>query len=89
MAKALDGVRILDYLDLHYYPQASGVALATAGTATTQALRLRSTRSLWDPNYTDESWINTKVRLAPKVWSARLNHGKWACSGRLDRSKNA
>lgn len=53
------GVRILDYLDLHYYPQANGVALAeSAGTAATQALRLRSTRSLWDPTYIDESWIS-------------------------------
>jgi hypothetical protein len=52
------GVRILDYLDLHYYPQASGVALSSAGSAQTQALRLRSTRSLWDPTYQDESWIS-------------------------------
>jgi len=53
------GVRILDYLDLHYYPQADDVALADgAGTAATQALRLRSTRSLWDPTYKDESWIS-------------------------------
>lgn len=52
------GVRILDYLDLHYYPQAAGVALSSAGSAATQALRLRSTRSLWDPSYTDESWIS-------------------------------
>lgn len=52
------GVRILDYLDLHYYPQASGVALSSAGNAQTQALRLRSTRSLWDPTYLDESWIS-------------------------------
>jgi uncharacterized repeat protein (TIGR01451 family) len=53
-----NGVRILDYLDLHYYPQASGVALSSAGNAETQALRLRSTRSLWDPTYQDESWIS-------------------------------
>jgi len=52
------GVRILDYLDLHYYPQAGGVALSTAGSAATQALRLRSTRSLWDASYIDESWIS-------------------------------
>jgi hypothetical protein len=50
------GVRVLDYLDLHYYPQA-GVALVEAGDAARQALRLRSTRSLWDPTYIDESWI--------------------------------
>ncbi len=52
------GVRILDYLDEHFYPQANGVSLSPAGNAATQALRLRSTRSLWDPTYIDESWIS-------------------------------
>ncbi len=67
------GVRLVDYLDLHYYPQAHGVALAGAGDAATQALRLRSTRSLWDPTYVDESWIggagweNGIVRLIPRM----------------------
>jgi hypothetical protein len=51
------GVRILDYLDLHFYPQAPGVALSPAGDANQQALRLRSTRALWDPSYNDESYI--------------------------------
>ncbi len=53
-----NGVRILDFLDLHYYPAAAGVALSPAGDSSTQALRLRSTRSLWDPSYIDESWIS-------------------------------
>jgi len=40
--------------------------------AATQALRLRSTRSLWDPNYPDESWIDgteggPTVRLIPRM----------------------
>lgn len=61
------GTRILDYLDLHYYPQASGVALSPAGSAATQALRLRSTRALWDPTYVDESWINEPVQLVPRM----------------------
>jgi len=61
------GTRILDYLDLHYYPQASGVALSGAGNASTQALRLRSTRSLWDPTYVDESWIGEPVQLIPRM----------------------
>jgi hypothetical protein len=55
------GIRILDYLDLHYYPAAPGVTLNTAGGAARQALRLRSTRSLWDTTYPDESWIGTDV----------------------------
>jgi len=59
--------RILDYLDLHYYPQASGVALSGAGNSATQELRLRSVKSLWDATYTDESWINTIVRLIPRM----------------------
>jgi hypothetical protein len=79
--------RILDYFDLHYYPQAGGVSLSPAGDASTQALRLRTTRSLWDPSYVDESWIpstgeatavggagvNGAVQLIPRMrdWVAR------------------
>ncbi len=62
-----NGTRILDYLDVHNYPQAGGVSLGTAGNSTTQALRLRSTRSLWDPTYTDESWIGEPVKLIPRL----------------------
>ncbi|MFN8487964.1 MAG: glycoside hydrolase family 44 protein [Caldilineaceae bacterium] len=66
-------VRLLDYLDLHFYPQASGVSLSGAGDAATQALRLRSTRSLWDPTYVDESWIKDAgpdggiIRMIPRM----------------------
>lgn len=71
-----NGVRLLDYLDLHYYPQSNGVSLSPAGNAATQALRLRSTRSLWDPTYADESWIadagpdGGMIQLIPRmrVW---------------------
>ena len=67
------GVRILDYFDLHNYPQANGVSLSPAGDSNTQALRLRSTRSLWDPTYIDESWISdtqpggVAVKLIPRM----------------------
>lgn len=66
-----NGTRILDYLDIHFYPQ-NGVALAAAGDANTQALRLRSTRALWDSTYSDESWIaqtefGPNVRLIPRM----------------------
>jgi hypothetical protein len=70
-ADAHGGQRILDVFDEHYYPQGSGVALGSAGSTTTQALRLRSTRSLWDPTYKDESWIgsccNGTVMLIPRM----------------------
>jgi uncharacterized repeat protein (TIGR01451 family) len=52
-----NGVRILDYLDVHSYPYANGVTSQDLGNADLQAVRLRSTRSLWDPTYLDESWV--------------------------------
>lgn len=61
------GIRILDYLDLHYYPQAVGVRLAPVGDAQTEALRLRSTRSLWDFEYADESWVGEPIALIPRM----------------------
>lgn len=67
------GVRILDYFDEHFYPQ-NGVALnenVSTGGVNMQALRLRSTRALWDPTYIDESWISdgnpTAVMLIPRM----------------------
>jgi beta-glucanase (GH16 family) len=62
-----NGVRILDYLDVHFYPQANGVSGSSAGDSNLQALRLRSTRGLWDPTYVDESWIANTVRLIPRM----------------------
>jgi len=49
------GHRLLDYLDIHIYPQAPRIS-AGSTTEADNAMRLRSTRILWDPNYTVESW---------------------------------
>jgi Glycoside hydrolase family 44 len=46
-------VRHLDYFDVHYYAQ--------GGTSPDV------TRSLWDPTYTDPSWINDKIALIPRM----------------------
>nr|WSX74966.1 cellulose binding domain-containing protein [Streptomyces sp. NBC_00899] len=62
------GRRILDYFDEHIYPQQSGV-FGSADDAATQALRLRSTRQLWDPSYVDESWINQPIQFIPRMRS--------------------
>ena len=59
------GHRLLDIFTLHYYPQ-SGEYSTNIGSST-QLLRNRSTRSLWDTNYTDASWIGDKVRLIPRM----------------------
>jgi Glycoside hydrolase family 44 len=70
------GRRTLDVLDVHYYPQA-GAVFSDASDAQTNALRLRSTRSLWDPDYVDESWIAEPVRLIPRLreWIDRYYPG--------------
>ncbi len=34
-----------------------------------QLRRNRSTRSLWDPGYVDETWINDRVQLVPRLKS--------------------
>jgi Glycoside hydrolase family 44 len=60
------GVRLLNYFDNHWYPQEPGVA-SEADDPATQALRLRSTRMLWDPSYTDESWIGQPVMAIPRM----------------------
>ena len=51
--------RILDYLDLHYYPQGGNSP--------------DNVRSLYDPTYTDPSWINDTIRLIPRMrdWVAQ------------------
>lgn len=49
------GQRLIDYLDVHYYRQDGGAAGFDA------------TRSLWDPTYTDQSWIGDQIRLLPRM----------------------
>lgn len=59
------GRKLVDVFTVHYYPQGGEY-----GTSTSEAIQLRrnrSTRSLWDPNYVDETWIGTQVRLIPRL----------------------
>lgn len=51
------GTKSLDVFSVHYYPQ--GGEFTNDVTQTTQLLRNRSTRSLWDPTYVDQSWIGS------------------------------
>jgi hypothetical protein len=57
------GARHLNYLDLHYYAQGGHGPDVT--------------RSLWDPSYTDPSWINEQINLIPRMkrWVARYYLG--------------
>ena len=69
------GTRPVDYLDVHYYPQADGVALTDDESVA--ARRLRSLKSLYDPSYVDESWIAQPVALIPRMreWIAARSPG--------------
>ena len=92
--EAKSGTRIIDVFDLHYYPQASNVYGGGAGGSDreTQLLRLRSTRSLWDPTYVDESWIKDTIRLLPRMreWvdanypGRGISIGEWNFGGEKD-----
>lgn len=61
------GLKLLDVFSLHYYPQSGEYSNDTS--AGMQKLRNESTRSLWDPNYKDRSWIADKVMLVPRMKS--------------------
>ncbi|HWX21313.1 MAG TPA: glycoside hydrolase family 44 protein [Candidatus Binatia bacterium] len=72
--------RLLDYFTFHCYPQGgeSGNDVSTS----TQMLRNRSTRQLWDTNYVDASWIgsqptNNILKLIPRMknWVATFYPG--------------
>ncbi|MFT3792017.1 MAG: glycoside hydrolase family 44 protein [Rudaea sp.] len=52
-----NGQRVVDYLDLHYYPQGSNVSLSDDDSPTTAALRLRALKELYDSSWVSESWI--------------------------------
>jgi hypothetical protein len=70
--------RLLDVLDVHFYPTPEGLYGANARTdPEAAALRLRSTRALWDPTYVDESWINEPIKLIPRLkeWVAKYHPG--------------
>lgn len=87
------GKRTLNVLDIHYYPQENGV-YAGRTDPQTDALRLRSTRSLWDPTYIDESWINDDVDLIPRMkrWIAEdypgtklgITEWNWGADGTMN-----
>lgn len=78
--EAANNVRILDVLTVHFYPQKGEFWSGDVSTEM-QERRNRSTRSLWDPDYVDESWIGgtepapgARVRLIPRLKEWVANH---------------
>jgi acetyl esterase/lipase len=74
-AEKSSGRRLVDVLDLHWYPEARGggkrITEPDVDPAAAEA-RVQAPRSLWDPTYTETSWITDNVlhepiRLIPRV----------------------
>jgi hypothetical protein len=83
------GVRILDIVDVHFYPMGDGIKVGNVGGGTdpaTAARRIRATRSLWDPTYLDESWINERMQVLPLLqqWIAENYPGRGISIGEWD-----
>ncbi|MCC7535717.1 MAG: glycoside hydrolase family 44 protein [Deltaproteobacteria bacterium] len=74
-AERTSGRRLLDVLDLHWYPEAQGggqrIVVDDASDAVAEA-RMQAPRSLWDDGYTEDSWITMwstegPIRLLPRL----------------------
>jgi hypothetical protein len=67
-ASGAAGKRLIDALDVHFYPEATGGGVRIIeqnATPAVVAARLQAPRSLWDPDYLETSWItkNTPIPL--------------------------
>lgn len=76
-AEMSNGKRLVDVLDLHWYPEARGNGQRITGDDTSAAsiqARVQAPRSLWDPTYKEDSWIandylNGPIGLIPSIKS--------------------
>jgi hypothetical protein len=76
------GRRLLDVLDLHWYSEAQGGGQRVVGgdnSAAVAAARIQAPRSLWDPAYTETSWITQwstlgPIRLLPRIFGKIAAH---------------
>ena len=80
-ASTAQGKRLLDVLDIHWYPEAYGgshrIVEANDSPEVVEA-RVQAPRSLWDPTYKEYSWIATKlggpIRLLPRLKEQIAQH---------------
>ncbi len=81
-AETTHGQRLLNVLDVHWYPEAQGNGVRITGDDTSAAVveaRLQAPRSLWDSSYTEDSWIaqwstSGPVRLLPRLQQKIAEH---------------
>ena len=79
--EAKNGSRLVDILDVHFYPQTGIYMAGTINDPKTMEGRVQETRVLWDPTWKDPSWmgkeVNKVIRLIPmmKEWIKECNPG--------------
>ncbi|WP_187434089.1 glycoside hydrolase family 44 protein [Paenibacillus methanolicus] len=64
--EAQTGTRLVDYLDVHYYSQEDVVGSGEESPNAAKR-RFQALKSLYDPNFIDNSWIQEPVRLIPRM----------------------
>ena len=75
-AEADQGQRLIDVLDLHYYSEARGDDIRIIDDNNSPgvvAARVQAPRSLWDPTYTETSWITQWSTYGPIELLPRLD----------------
>jgi hypothetical protein len=81
-AETSSGRRVLDVLDLHWYPEATGDGARITDSGVTPGevtARIQAARSLWDPTYSENSWIvnddlHAPINLIPSLRSKISAH---------------
>jgi hypothetical protein len=77
------GLTLINDLDLHWYPEATGGGVRVVGAQTTPAIvaaREQAPRSLWDPTYVEDSWITQDstggkaIDLVPRLEGMIASH---------------
>ncbi len=65
--QAETGKRLLDVLDIHWYPEArgGGQRITDADKPGTASARIQAPRSLWDLTYVENSWISDSIGHKP------------------------
>lgn len=75
LAELSYGYRLVNVLDVHWYPEAQGGGsriTEKTNTPSVVAARLQAPRSLWDPAYTETSWITQWSTYGPIALLPRL-----------------
>jgi hypothetical protein len=71
------GHRLLDAYDFHWYPEARGDGIRIIYNQApdkpgTERARIQAPRSLWDPNYIEDSWIPQSLNNKPIAMLPRM-----------------